>query len=69
MISIVADLAKKTLENIFFVENSGEVLSKLLSTLIINFPLIFDSIRSSLIDIIKNQIFVIIHKFPDSLVY
>lgn len=43
LIKIVSDFAKRLLENICLVESSGTIVSKMLSTLIATFPVVFDT--------------------------
>lgn len=69
LIRIVSDLGKALLDGILTVDSNGETLTKLLSTILISFPLIFDSLKSNLLDAIKGNIFCIFEKFPQSIEY
>ena len=69
LIRIISDFAKALLDAITLVDRSGESITKMLSTLLISFPLIFDSIKTPLVDVIKTKIFEILEKFPKSIEY
>jgi hypothetical protein len=69
LISIITSLGKTLLDQMCLAEAHAEILSKLLSTLLISFPTIFESLKSSLFETIKFSSFTILYKCPKSIEY
>lgn len=69
IIRIVSNIGKHLLENMEKLEVNGVTATKLLSTLLISFPMIFETIKANLVETLKNFTFLIIYRFPESIEY